>query len=38
MLTERELADRKRSRFSRGELTPFNERGSVVLLDDIVAI
>jgi transcriptional regulator with XRE-family HTH domain len=27
-LTGRELADQKRSRLSRGELTPFSERGS----------
>ncbi len=32
-----ELADQKRSRLSRGELTPFSERGSAVLLEDISA-
>ena len=34
----RELADRRSSRFSRGELTPFRECGSAVLLDDIAAV
>jgi hypothetical protein len=37
-LTGLELADQKRSRLSRGELTPFGERGSAVLLEDIAAI
>ncbi len=37
-LTGRELADQKRSRLSRGELTPFSERGSAVLLEDIAAV
>ncbi len=37
-LTEREPADRKRSRLSRGELTPFSGRGSAVLLEDIAAV
>ncbi len=37
-LTERELGDKKRSRLSRGELTPFSERGSAVLLEDIAAV
>ena len=37
-LTGLELADQKRSRVSRGELTPFGERGSVVLLEDIAAV
>ena len=37
-LTERELADQKRSRLSRGELMPFSERGSAVLLEDITAV
>ncbi len=37
-LTGRELADRKRSRLSRGELPPFSERGSAVLLEDIAAV
>ena len=37
-LTERELADQKRSRLSRGELPPFSERGSAVLLEDIAAV
>ncbi len=32
------LADQKRSRLSRGELTPFSERGSAVLLEDIAAV
>ncbi len=34
-LTGREMADRKRSRLSRGELTPFSERGNAVLFEDI---
>jgi len=34
----RELADRRSSRFSRGELTPFRECGSAVLLEDIAAV
>ena len=37
-LTGCELADQKRSRLSRGELTPFSERGSAVLLEDIAAV
>ena len=37
-LTGRELADQKRSRLSRGEFTPFSERGSAVLLEDIAAV
>ncbi len=37
-LTGRELADQKRSRLSRSELTPFSERGSAVLLEDIAAV
>ncbi len=37
-LTGRELADQKRSRLSRGELTPFSERASPVLLEDIAAV
>ncbi len=37
-LTGRELPDRKRSKLSRGELTPFSERGRAVLLEDIAAI
>jgi hypothetical protein len=37
-LTGRERADQKRSRLSRGELTPFSERGSAVLLEDIAAV
>ncbi len=37
-LTGHELADQKRSRLSRGELTPFSERGSAVLLEDIAAV
>jgi|TARA_Y100000294_G_scaffold172449_1_gene187209 hypothetical protein len=37
-LTGLELADQKRSRLSRGELTPFSERGSAILLEDIAAI
>ena len=31
------LADQKWSRFSHGELTPFSERGSTVLLEEIAA-
>jgi hypothetical protein len=37
-LTGRELPDRKRSKLSCGELTPFSERGRAVLLEDIAAI
>ncbi len=37
-LTGRELADRRRSRLSRGELTPFSERGGAVLLEDVAAV
>ena len=37
-LTGRELADQERSRFSRGKLTPFSERGNAVLLEDIAAV
>ena len=37
-LTGRALADQKRSRLSRGELTPLGERGSAVLLEDIAAV
>ncbi len=37
-LTGLELADQKRSRLSRGELTPFSERGSAFLLEDIAAV
>ncbi len=33
-----ELADQKRSRLSRGELTPFSERGSAVLPEDFAAV
>ncbi len=33
-----ELADQKRSRLSHGEFTPFSERGSAVLLEDIAAV
>ncbi len=36
-ITGRELADQKRSSLSRGELTPFSERGSAVPLEDIAA-
>ena len=37
-LTGRGLADRRRSRPSRCELTPFRECGSAVLLEDISAV
>ncbi len=37
-LTGLELADQKWSRLSRGELTPFGERGSAVLLKDFAAV
>ncbi len=37
-LTGLELADQKRSRLSRGELTPCSERGGAVLLEDIAAV
>ncbi len=36
-LTGRELVDQERSRFSRGKLTPFSERGNAVLLEDFTA-
>ena len=34
----RELADQKRSRLSRGEMTPFSERGSANLLKVIAVV
>ena len=37
-LTGHELADQRRSRLSRGELTPFGKRGSAIPLEDIVAV
>ena len=37
-LTSRELADHDRSRHSRGELTPFSERGSAVQFEDVAAV
>ena len=37
-LIELELADPRWSRLSRGELTPFSERGSAVLLEDVAAV
>ena len=37
-LTGLELADQRLSRLSRGELTPFSERSSAVLLEDIAAV
>ncbi len=37
-LTGLELADQKRSRLSRGELTPFSERGSTVLLEVLTTL
>jgi hypothetical protein len=37
-LTNHELADHDRSRYSRGELTPFSERNSAVLLEDVAAV
>ncbi len=37
-LTGLELTDQKWSRLSRGELTPFSERGSAVLLEAIAAV
>ncbi len=37
-LTGSELADQKRSILSRGEMTPFSERGSAVLLEEIAAV
>ncbi len=37
-LTNHELADHDRSRHSRGELTPFSERGSTVLFEDVAAV
>ena len=37
-LTGRELADRRRSRLSRGELTPFSECGSAVQPEDVAAV
>ena len=37
-LTGLEPADQKRSRPSRGELTPFSDRGSTALLEDAAAV
>ncbi len=37
-LTNYELADHDRLRYSRGELTPFSERGSTVLFEDVAAV
>ena len=37
-LAGRELADRRRSRHSRGELTPSSECGSAVLFEDVAAV
>ncbi len=37
-LTGRELADRKRSRPSRGAVTPFSKRGGAVRLEDVAAV
>ncbi len=37
-LTGREVAEQKRSRFSRGELTPFGERRSTVLFKYVAAV
>ena len=34
----RELADRRSSRLSRCELTPFRECGSAVLFEDVAAV
>lgn len=36
--TNHELADHDWSRRSRGELTPFRECGSAVLLEDVAAV
>jgi hypothetical protein len=33
-----ELADRRSSKLSRGELTPFRECGSSVLFEDVAAV
>ena len=37
-LTNHELADHDRSRYSRCQLTPFSERGGTVLFEDIAAV
>ena len=37
-ITGRELADQKRSRLSRGELTPLGQGGGAVLLEDVAAV
>jgi hypothetical protein len=37
-LTGLELADQRLSRLSRGKLTPFSERSSAVLLENIAAV
>ena len=37
-LTGRELTDQKRARLSRGKLTPFNERSSAVLFENVAAV
>ncbi len=37
-LTEGALADQRWSRLSRGEMTPFSERGGAVLFEEIAAV
>ncbi len=37
-LTNHELADHDRSRYSRGELTPLGQGGSTVLFEDVAAV
>jgi hypothetical protein len=32
------MADHDRPRYSRGELTPFSERGSTVLFEDVAVV
>ena len=37
-LNRQDLVDQQRPRFSRGELTPFSQRGSAVLFEDVSAV
>ncbi len=37
-LTGSDLTDQKRSRLSRGEMTPFSKRRSALLFEDIAAV
>ncbi len=37
-LNRQDMADQQRPRLSRGELTPFSERGSAVLFENVSAV